>query len=274
MGCILEPPTPSSSPPLGTFSNSPWPQSCIPLQQKLQGTLSATVAAFPFFLHSSSFAQPFALLSSFHLHSQSPSPTAIAKMGVDSFQLPPRSLRFLLILGFTCMLVLPLYKLRDHDAARHYKQYFYDHLTQFLDEDQCHKYYNKNSTTHRQGSEPAAQPPSAQPATIHHTQSNVSSSCPGFPETDGIMLVMKTGGTEAFDKVPTQLLSGLQCLPDFLLFSDLVSSNICTYLDPCHFCFSFSMSRAALPLRYHIRSGSWLPCLSCHHSVGWLKDLD
>lgn len=49
------------------------------------------------------------------------------------------------------------------------------------------------------------------------------SPCDGFPSMDGIMLVMKTGATEAFTKLPTQLLTGLQCINDFLIFSDLVS---------------------------------------------------
>ncbi|KAF5018536.1 hypothetical protein F66182_9470 [Fusarium sp. NRRL 66182] len=45
--------------------------------------------------------------------------------------------------------------------------------------------------------------------------------CDGFPDTDGIMLVMKTGATEAFTKLPAHLLTSLQCLDDYLLFSDL-----------------------------------------------------
>ncbi|KAJ2898545.1 hypothetical protein MKZ38_003836 [Zalerion maritima] len=56
---------------------------------------------------------------------------------------------------------------------------------------------------------------------------NLSASpCAGFPnksDMEGILLVMKTGATEAFDKLPTQLLTSLQCFEpqDFLLFSDM-----------------------------------------------------
>ncbi|KAI1850758.1 hypothetical protein JX266_004040 [Neoarthrinium moseri] len=50
---------------------------------------------------------------------------------------------------------------------------------------------------------------------------NFSNPCANFPDTDGVLLVMKTGATEAFDKVPTHLLTSLQCLPDFLIFSDM-----------------------------------------------------
>ncbi|KAF4426654.1 hypothetical protein F53441_14103 [Fusarium austroafricanum] len=51
--------------------------------------------------------------------------------------------------------------------------------------------------------------------------SNWTGVCDGFPNTDSIMLVMKTGATEAFTKLPAHLLTSLQCLDDYLLFSDL-----------------------------------------------------
>jgi len=56
--------------------------------------------------------------------------------------------------------------------------------------------------------------------------SNWTGVCDGFPNTDGIMLVMKTGATEAFTKLPAHLLTSLQCLDDYLLFSDLVSKQL------------------------------------------------
>jgi Fringe-like len=45
--------------------------------------------------------------------------------------------------------------------------------------------------------------------------------CDSFPDTSGILLIMKTGATESYDKVPTQLMTMLKCLPDFLIFSDM-----------------------------------------------------
>lgn len=45
--------------------------------------------------------------------------------------------------------------------------------------------------------------------------------CEGFPDTKNILLAVKTGATEAFDRLPVQLMTTLKCLPDFLLFSDL-----------------------------------------------------
>jgi hypothetical protein len=55
-----------------------------------------------------------------------------------------------------------------------------------------------------------------------HREWNYERTCRGMPDMDGILLVMKTGASEAFEKLPTQLLTSLQCLPDFLLFSDMV----------------------------------------------------
>ncbi|KAI1820301.1 glycosyltransferase family 31 protein [Xylaria intraflava] len=54
-------------------------------------------------------------------------------------------------------------------------------------------------------------------------QYNTSDACARFPNTDGVLLVMKTGATESFERIPTQLLTTMSCLPesDFLLFSDL-----------------------------------------------------
>ncbi|KAI2624067.1 glycosyltransferase family 31 protein [Xylaria nigripes] len=54
-------------------------------------------------------------------------------------------------------------------------------------------------------------------------QYNTSDSCARFPNTDGVLLVMKTGATESFDRMPTQLLTTMSCLPEsnFLIFSDM-----------------------------------------------------
>lgn len=45
--------------------------------------------------------------------------------------------------------------------------------------------------------------------------------CEGFPDTSNVLLVMKTGASEAYSKIPTQLLTNLRCLNDFLIFSDM-----------------------------------------------------
>ncbi|KAK5987108.1 hypothetical protein PT974_11226 [Cladobotryum mycophilum] len=123
-------------------------------------------------------------------------------MGVETRQwpswrscalMPSRSWRSVLAIGFVLMLLLPLYQLRDR--------------RQFLTH-----YINKgvyNNTLYHGN------------ASAVHPDFNFGSPCEGFPNMDSIMLVMKTGATEAFEKVPTQLLTSLQCIDDFLLFSDL-----------------------------------------------------
>ncbi|KAI1480835.1 glycosyltransferase family 31 protein [Daldinia eschscholtzii] len=47
------------------------------------------------------------------------------------------------------------------------------------------------------------------------------SSCNHFPNTSDVLVVVKTGATESYSKIPTQLITILRCLPDFLIFSDL-----------------------------------------------------
>lgn len=73
-----------------------------------------------------------------------------------------------------------------------------------------------NNTLYQEGNEATV--------TQYH---NFSDPCANFPKTDGVLLVMKTGATEAFDKVPTHLLTTLQCMSEFLIFSDMVRNIQC-----------------------------------------------
>lgn len=52
-------------------------------------------------------------------------------------------------------------------------------------------------------------------------KSTFEADCAQFPDTSRILLVMKTGASEAFSKIPTQVLTNLKCLPEFLIFSDM-----------------------------------------------------
>ncbi|KAK0625036.1 glycosyltransferase family 31 protein [Bombardia bombarda] len=54
-----------------------------------------------------------------------------------------------------------------------------------------------------------------------HPDIKLNSICNNFPDTSNILLVMKTGASESFEKIPTQLLTLLKCLPDYLIFSDM-----------------------------------------------------
>ena len=45
--------------------------------------------------------------------------------------------------------------------------------------------------------------------------------CETFPDTSKVLLGMKTGASEAFARVPTQLMTVLKCLPDYLISSDM-----------------------------------------------------
>lgn len=45
--------------------------------------------------------------------------------------------------------------------------------------------------------------------------------CKDFPDTSDILLVLKTGATEAYDKLPIHFLTTLRCIKDYILFSDM-----------------------------------------------------
>lgn len=128
---------------------------------------------------------------------------------ISSAGLSPRSTtRYLFLVLVIILIFTPLYNFGRQDGkAAYYQNYrfFYDKVTKYLDNGVY------NNTLYQSGTEDAV-----------HSHWNFSEPCARFPNTDGILLVMKTGATEAFDKMPTQLLTSLQCLPDFLLFSDLV----------------------------------------------------
>ncbi|KAI0133351.1 glycosyltransferase family 31 protein [Hypoxylon sp. NC0597] len=53
------------------------------------------------------------------------------------------------------------------------------------------------------------------PARIHGL------SCDSFPDASNILVVVKTGASESYAKIPTQLVTVLNCVPDFLIFSDM-----------------------------------------------------
>jgi hypothetical protein len=123
----------------------------------------------------------------------------------------PRGGRYLLFILTALILLLgvPLYQLSTHDnIGIHYKNYISEHISKYIAHGGVY-----NNTLHRQGTKGAVQ-----------AQWNTSTNpCHDFPNMDDITLIMKTGATEAYDKLPTQLLTNLQCVPDFLLFSDMVS---------------------------------------------------
>ncbi|KAI2632619.1 glycosyltransferase family 31 protein [Hypomontagnella submonticulosa] len=45
--------------------------------------------------------------------------------------------------------------------------------------------------------------------------------CDFFPDTSNVLVIVKTGASESFARVPTQLVTVLRCVSDFLIFSDM-----------------------------------------------------
>jgi hypothetical protein len=44
--------------------------------------------------------------------------------------------------------------------------------------------------------------------------------CDKFPDTSDVLVVVKTGASESFNRLPTQLMTVLRCVPEFFLYSD------------------------------------------------------
>ncbi|KAJ3490757.1 hypothetical protein NLG97_g5724 [Lecanicillium saksenae] len=117
---------------------------------------------------------------------------------------PPRSIRTVVLSFFGTCLFFSFYSLSRMPEASRYPYYIYDHIANYFEPGVY------NNTLYQNGTEAAV-----------HAHWNFSEPCQNFPSMDDVMVVMKTGATESFEKMPTQLLTGLQCIPDFLLFSDL-----------------------------------------------------
>jgi len=66
---------------------------------------------------------------------------------------------------------------------------------------------------------PTATPTPSSPAKASKPKSN--NRCDALKKPDDILVVLKTGANEVFEKLPTQILTMLQCVEDLLIFSDL-----------------------------------------------------
>ena len=69
-------------------------------------------------------------------------------------------------------------------------------------------------------------PAGAAPAASSPLISNASADplCARHPDMSNIAVVMKTGATESFARLPTQFLTVLRCVADFLVFSDMAQT--------------------------------------------------
>lgn len=52
----------------------------------------------------------------------------------------------------------------------------------------------------------------------------VDPSCAHLPDLSKVLLIIKTGASETYDRLPTQFMTMTRCLPDFLVFSDMEES--------------------------------------------------
>ena len=90
-------------------------------------------------------------------------------------------------------------------------------------------FVDTSSWTHPSASPPVGSPSDSktedpkveaeEPATTEQAET-VPDPCAGFPDTSDILLVMKTGATEAYDKLPIHFLTTMKCIKDVVIFSD------------------------------------------------------
>ena len=59
------------------------------------------------------------------------------------------------------------------------------------------------------------------PTPTADTVEKITEGCDGFPDTKDILVVMKTGATEAYDKLPIHFMTTLKCVNDTIIFSDM-----------------------------------------------------
>ncbi|CAG9999478.1 unnamed protein product, partial [Clonostachys byssicola] len=165
-----------------------------------------------------------------NINRSAPEQTAISATSNLKFSKGMRSWRVPLLVALTFFVIMPFWHLGRSPSYTG----FYDHLSDYFEEDD---YWHQgavaagavSSTTEAPVTEKTSGPPALQQDVIRppprpareHSAPVVSSQCKDFPDTEGIVVVMKTGATESYSKIPTQLLTSLQCIPNVLLFSDL-----------------------------------------------------
>ena len=80
--------------------------------------------------------------------------------------------------------------------------------------------HNEKPDKAPQASSKPSQPSESSPAAIDKPSHKINPGCANFPDTSKVLVVMKTGASEAYGKVPTQIMTNLRCLPEYLIFSD------------------------------------------------------
>ncbi|RDA87906.1 hypothetical protein CP532_1723 [Ophiocordyceps camponoti-leonardi (nom. inval.)] len=55
----------------------------------------------------------------------------------------------------------------------------------------------------------------------HQERRQRQQECAAFPDTSRVLLIMKTGASEAYARLPTQILTNLKCVSDYVFYSDL-----------------------------------------------------
>lgn len=86
-------------------------------------------------------------------------------------------------------------------------------------------YRQKTQQTQQPQSEPPTKPQAAQPSQETQVAHRVDPECADFPDTSNVLILLKTGASEIYRRIPMHYMSMLKCMPDnVLLFSDLAQT--------------------------------------------------
>ena len=66
--------------------------------------------------------------------------------------------------------------------------------------------------------------PSDEKDDVEESSHHVNETCLHLPGADKVMIMLKTGATELYQKLPTHFVTTLKCIPHFMVFSDLEQS--------------------------------------------------
>ncbi|RDA90197.1 hypothetical protein CP533_0480 [Ophiocordyceps camponoti-saundersi (nom. inval.)] len=146
---------------------------------------------------------------------------------------PWRIVPLLLALYCAVAFLLPIYRLRNDELSRVWSTKTSKESRPVTPEEEA-KTKTTTTTTTTSSSDSSDSSADSQPQNntlytpatqdlVHQVWDFNTDPCSRFPDLQGIQLVMKTGASEAYEKLPSQILASLQCLPDnnLLLFSDL-----------------------------------------------------
>ena len=96
--------------------------------------------------------------------------------------------------------------------------------------DQASHYESESNTQDKSSSSSSTTTTTTTTFPVHHATNNNTSppdepeSCLSVPGADNVLIMLKTGATELYQKLPTHFMTTFTCVPHFMIFSDLAQN--------------------------------------------------